>query len=113
MTFDGETFDPERDGPRLTGQLRAVYEAMSDGEWHSLWSLSGPVNGSDAAISARLRDLRKPKFGGYRVERRYVTNGVWEYRLLPPLPRPPLNRVYDPEATSMTPIKGWKAPETA
>lgn len=34
-----------------------------------------------ASISARLRDLRKPKFGGYVVERRRRTVGTWEYRV--------------------------------
>jgi hypothetical protein len=35
------------------------------------------------SVSARVRDLRKDKFGSHRVDRRYAGNGVWEYRLYP------------------------------
>jgi len=34
-------------------------------------------------ISARLRDLRKAKFGDRKVERRKAKPGLYEYRLLP------------------------------
>ena len=44
--------------------------------------LSPMVGGSEAGISARLRDLRKPRFGGYTVERRRVDGGLFEYRIL-------------------------------
>jgi biotin operon repressor len=81
-SFDGETYDPERDGERLSTMLRAVQLQMSDGRWHTLAELSLKVGGSEAAISARLRDLRKPRFGGHTVERRYVDRGLWEYRYI-------------------------------
>jgi putative component of toxin-antitoxin plasmid stabilization module len=32
-------------------------------------------------VSARVRDLRKAKYGAHIVDRRYVGHGVWEYRL--------------------------------
>ena len=81
--FDGETFDPKEDGERLTGQLARVRNQMADGRWFTLNYLASLVGGSEAGVSARIRDLRKPKFGGYRVERRRVPGerGVWEYRL--------------------------------
>jgi hypothetical protein len=34
----------------------------------------------------RLRDLRKGKFGAYRVLRQNRGGGLWVYRVLPPLP---------------------------
>ena len=35
-----------------------------------------------ACITARLRDLRKEKFGGYRVEKsRRGDRGAWEYKV--------------------------------
>lgn len=83
-TFDGETFDQERDGNRLASQLERVREFMSDGRWHTLLEIAHNSWGTEASASARLRDLRKPKFGSHRVEREYVQDGLWKYRLLPP-----------------------------
>lgn len=81
--FDGETYDAERDSERLAGMLRRVQAVMADGHWHTLQELSWRTGGSEAACSARLRDLRKPKFGGHTVQRRYVHRGLWEYLYIP------------------------------
>lgn len=80
--FGGDTYRPARDQIRLTGQLQRVYELMSDGAWRSLSDIVQVVGGSEAGISARLRDYRKPKFGAHNVERRHCENGLWQYRLL-------------------------------
>jgi hypothetical protein len=84
--FDGETYDPERDHERLTGQLARVRLLVLDGVWRTLEEI-GAITGDPAqSVSARLRDLRKPKFGGYVVERRIRDEarsaGLWEYRVL-------------------------------
>ena len=82
--FGGESYDAERDGERLHKQLRAVRDLMIDGRWRSLsdieWGLLG-ASYPQASISARLRDLRKRKYGSYTVERRYAGDGLWEYRV--------------------------------
>jgi hypothetical protein len=57
---------------------------MLDGTWRTLEGIRSTVGGSEAGISARLRDLRKPRFGGYGVERRRVSGGLFEYRVLRP-----------------------------
>jgi hypothetical protein len=62
MQFDGETFDENRDGARLSGQAKAVYDLMRDGRWRTLRRIADVVEGSEA--------------GG----------GLWQYRVLPPLP---------------------------
>lgn len=80
--FDGETYEPDRDGERLRGLLGRVFAVVKDGRWWTLRRLAVEANGSEASVSARLRDLRKPKFGGYEVQRRYVVDGLWEYRLV-------------------------------
>jgi hypothetical protein len=36
----------------------------------------------EASVSAQLRHLRKPRFGGHTVERRYMSNGLYEYKLI-------------------------------
>lgn len=80
--FDGATFDAERDGSRLRAQLNRVLTAMRDGQWRTLAQLAESAEAPEASVSARLRDLRKPKFGGYTVERRYVSAGLFEYRVV-------------------------------
>ena len=85
--FDGETYDHDRDGDRLNRQTRIVYELMKDQAWRTLLAISTLTDEPEASVSARLRDLRKQRFGGHVVERRYVENGVWEYRVLPPEPK--------------------------
>jgi hypothetical protein len=85
-TFDGGTFDEFEDGDRLRKQLGRVRTVMFDKRWRTLSQLSVEAGAPEASVSARLRDLRKPKFGGYMVERRRVPfgNGLHEYRVLEP-----------------------------
>jgi hypothetical protein len=93
VKFDGKTYDPALDHDRLRTQLGRVYALMIDGRWRTLYEIAGRIrHGSEAAVSARLRDLRKPRFGSYRVLRRrcdpdrtYSAQGTWEYRVLKPL----------------------------
>ena len=79
--FGGETYDPERDRGRLLSELERVRGAVSDGGWWTLSDLARVADAPEASCSARLRDLRKAKFGAHRVERRYVARGLWEYRV--------------------------------
>jgi hypothetical protein len=75
---------------RLNGQQRRVYLAMRDGAWRTLREIADATGDPDASVSARLRDLRKEKFGGFIVERRRrgeTPKGTHEYRLLFPEPR--------------------------
>jgi hypothetical protein len=80
--FDGATYSRALDGARLTSQLHHVKMLMRDGQWRTLSQIAAAVEGSNAALSARLRDLRKPKFGGYLVERQRIEGGLYKYRLL-------------------------------
>jgi hypothetical protein len=80
--FDGETYERERDHDRLRRQLTRVLAAMRDQAWHTLAELERATGDPQPSISARLRDLRKDKFGGYVIERTYVSDGLWQYRLV-------------------------------
>jgi hypothetical protein len=84
-TFQGETFVAELDAVRLSGLLECVFGVMKDGRWRTLDEIKAATNrGTEASISARLRDLRKPKFGGYTVNRRRrgdAKKGIHEYQL--------------------------------
>ena len=90
MTFGGATFSEEHDGSRLRAQLDRVRAFMlCSPAWFRLQTIASCLGYPEASISARLRDLRKAKFGGYRVERRRVPggHGLHEYRVLPPKPQ--------------------------
>lgn len=79
--FDGPDVS-EADRERLNSQLWRVYRLMRDGGWRTLAEIARAVEGSEAGVSARLRDLRKERFGSHGVERRRVAGGLWEYRCL-------------------------------
>lgn len=80
--FDGDTFDAEHDQARLETQLAKVRSLMLDGQWRTLCQIQAVCGGSEAGISARLRDLRKLKNGGYAVERQRVLGGLYAYRVV-------------------------------
>lgn len=80
--FDGETYEPEHDQARLSTQLLRVQRLMADRQWRTLSTIAHLVSGTEASVSARLRDLRKTRFGGWTVERRRVDGGLFEYRML-------------------------------
>ena len=85
--FNGPTYDPSYDLVRLTGQIKRVYDCMSDGNWRTLDEIHRATNDPHASISAQLRHLRKPRFGSHEVDRRARgdrSNGLYEYRLVIP-----------------------------
>ena len=81
-TFDGDTIDQARDGGRLRKQYNDVFRLMSDGQEHSLQGLEIKTGHPQSSISARIRDMRKVKFGGHTVERRFICSGLYSYRLI-------------------------------
>jgi len=82
LRFDGDDYQPERDDVRLTGQLLRVYFIMSMGHWRTLPELEALTGDPQASISAQLRHLRKDRFGGHTVEREYIGDGLYRYRLI-------------------------------
>jgi hypothetical protein len=79
--FDGSTYDAARDQVRLSGQLQNVQQVLSDHRWHTLAEIAQRIGGSEAGISARLRDLKKERFGRHKIEKQHLSNGLWRYRL--------------------------------
>lgn len=83
--FDGKTYNARHDQARLSELQQSVYDVMEDGRWRTIWELQEDIGwGSETGVSAKLRDLRKPQFGGHEVDRRRSGDpkrGVWEYRL--------------------------------
>jgi hypothetical protein len=66
-----------------SSQGERVLDAMSDGGWWDLEGLARAAGGTESGVSARVRDLRKGKWGGRLVERRKRDDGRYEYRLVP------------------------------
>ena len=82
--FDGVTYSPELDAARLTGQLLNVYACMAKGGWVTLQQIAHVADCSEASASARIRDLRKAKWGSHIVDRKRIDGGLFAYRLVLP-----------------------------
>ena len=84
--IQGETFEPIHDELRLGRQALAVMRVMKDGEWRTLREIVEAIGGgSEAGVSARLRDFRKAAYGSHVVNRRRrgdESKGVFEYQVV-------------------------------
>lgn len=80
--FDGTTFDHDQDSGRLNAQLQRVRDLMADGQWRTLAAISVATGDPESSVSARLRDLRKARFGQRTVDRRRKSRGLYEYRVV-------------------------------
>lgn len=80
--FDGPGLT-DSDVKRLSGQLERIKALMADGLWRTLAEICEGIGAtSEAGASARLRDLRKARFGAYTVESRRREGTLFEYRVL-------------------------------
>lgn len=77
---DGETFDRARDRERLDTSAERIFAVLKDKQWHCLRELADAGQCEPQTASARVRDLRKPEHGHWRVDRRHVERGKFEYR---------------------------------
>ena len=90
--FQGATYDAAKDEKRLTRLLDAVGDALRSGGRWTLRDLQQQCGGSEAGISARIRDLKQVANGGnyergVRVretghdihKERVADSGLWEY----------------------------------
>jgi len=85
--FNGPVYDPAADKERLTRQIGRVYQCMISGQWRTLEEIAQLTGDPESSISAQLRHLRKPKFGGFVVSRRPRgdrAHGLYEYQLSEP-----------------------------
>lgn len=82
--FNGSDYDHDFDHARLTGQIKRVFDCMSDRAWRTLAEIEALTGDPPASISAQLRHLRKRRFGSYSVLKRprgERERGLWEYQL--------------------------------
>ena len=82
LEFAGDDYESTRDQARLTHQHARVRDLMSDGAWRTLSLISKITQDPPASVSAQLRHMRKPRFGAWTVEKRYLGKGLYEYRAI-------------------------------
>ena len=62
--------------------MLAVKNYMLSHGWVTIAKLAQAVGGTENGVSARLRDLRKERFGAYTVERKRISSGLFAYRVV-------------------------------
>lgn len=83
MTFHGATYQAAFDFDRLRTQLERVEALMADARWRTLGEIAGAIgSGSEAGVSARLRDMRRRGWVVNRQRRGDPRNGLHEYQAL-------------------------------
>lgn len=76
------------DHVRMGKQRAAVWALVRLGEWWTLAEVSEATGAPEASVSARLRDFRRPRYGGHTVERRKRGREQYEYRVAGAAPPP-------------------------
>ena len=80
QTFDGVDYQFELDFVRLKCQMERIYNLMQDGQFRTLRQIADITGDPESSVSAQLRNFRKPRFGGYTVNRKRELN-TWYYQL--------------------------------
>jgi len=82
--FDGETYDKNRDQVRLSRQIDKVQQFLEGNDYVTLDEISAATGIKNiSSISARIRDLRKDRHGNRVVDRKYISDGLYSYKLMP------------------------------
>ncbi len=85
MSTFGPAYDEQIDGKRVAYQMDRVKAHLANHKWWTLAELALYTGDPESSISAQIRHLRKPRFGGHTIEkrRRACSGGTWEYRMRP------------------------------
>lgn len=67
---------------KLTGDLARIFKIMSDGKAHLIVDIATILNLPECSVSAQIRHLRKPTYGGYTVRRISISKGLSAYQLI-------------------------------
>ena len=79
--FNGDDYQRDRDHQRLSSQYIRIFDLMADHSWRTLSQIEDATGDPPASISAQLRHMRKERFGSHRVDKRYLGDGLYEYRV--------------------------------
>jgi hypothetical protein len=80
--FNGSDYDHDRDAPRLSVQMDRVMDCIKDGQPRTLRQIALATGDPEASVSAQLRHMRKPRFGGHVIARQHLGGGLYTYRLV-------------------------------
>jgi|GEM_PF-2150317 len=82
--FSGADFDQALDGERLLTQISRIWSFMQSGNASTLKEIAAATNAPASSVSAQLRNLRKPEFGGHTILRDGMyASGIHSYWLVP------------------------------
>ena len=82
--FDGETYDKDKDQVRLSRQIDIVQHFLEGNDYVTLDEISSATGIKNmSSISARIGDLRKDRHGNRVVDRKYISDGLYSYKLMP------------------------------
>lgn len=79
--FDGVTYDPRVDYTRLAPEMIEIYEVMKDGGWYFPEEICVLTGIERDSLTARIRDFRIERNGGFNVESERVKGRLWRYRI--------------------------------
>lgn len=78
-----------QDQSRLNRQHEDIKALMLDGCWRTVQEISQILSYAENSVSAQLRHLRKPEFGGWLVyRRRRKDTSLSEYQVKNPVKKP-------------------------
>ena len=73
----------------LEGRIGEILEILKENAWVTVEELSKRTGYTkQGSISALVRNLRKKKNGGYKIDGRYNAQRIYEYRLVLSMPTP-------------------------
>ena len=67
---------------RMRRRNISLYQAMKNGEWFTLKQIEQITHYPSATASAGIRDFRKREYGSNTVEKNYLGEGIYQYRLI-------------------------------
>lgn len=79
--FDGADYKHDRDSGRLLTQRDQIRLYMEKRDYVTLQEIADATGHPHSSVSAQLRNLRKERFGGYTVDRKHISNGLYAYKL--------------------------------
>lgn len=80
LYFDGPA-EPGKE-IRLHAQQVRILDLMNDGAWRTLQEIADVTGDPTPSVSAQLRHLKKRRFGSHVVEKDYLGDGLWQYRVV-------------------------------
>lgn len=81
LVWDSVNPKDEERAFKLTGDLKMIFDIMSDGQAHLVSDIAKTLDLPECSVSAQLRHLRKKKWGSKNIQRKSLTKGISFYIL--------------------------------